>query len=120
MKQLIIILSIMLCVTKGFSQTDPMFEQNYIKHGYVDLYKELNIPHDIGQEAFLGELDKYFRQSGVEKGYSSWQLYGYDYNRGTFFLVEFFKDNQPIGMGYGTQHSPEYIVYMLSESKKKK
>ena len=121
MKQLIIIISIALCVTNGFSQVDSIYNVVYTKSGYVDYYEYLDIPHNIGQEAFLSELDKFFRSTGVEKGYSSWQLHGFDYNRGTFYIVEFFHDStQPINSGYGEKYFSEYLVYLVSESKKKK
>jgi hypothetical protein len=118
MKQLIIILSIVLCVTNGFSQTDSIFEKQYTYYGYVDFYKLLDIPHGIGEEAFLGELGKYFNQMGATKGYSSWQLYGFDYKRGTFFMAEFFKANQPIEMGSGKLLVPSDVVDFVSKKKK--
>jgi hypothetical protein len=119
MKQLIIIIIIALCVTNGFSQTDSIFEQGYIKNGYVDFYELLDIPHGVCEETFLGKLDKYFNQIGITEGYSSWQLHGYDHNRGTFFMIELFKDNQPISMGTGKLYTSQDVAHLISEYNKK-
>lgn len=121
MKQLIIILSIVLCVTKGFSQCDSVYNVLYTQVGYVDYYDYLDIPRNIGEEEFLNELDKFFRSTEIEKGYKAWQLRGFDYKRGTFYIVEFLHDlTQPINSNQGKQYSSEYIMYLVSESKSKK
>jgi hypothetical protein len=128
MKQLIIIISIALCVTNGFSQcvngssqVDSIYNVVYTQQGYVDYYKHLNIPRNIGEEEFLNELDKFFRSTEIEKGYKAWQLHGFDYKRGTFYIVEFIHDlTQPINSNQGKQYFSEYLVYLVPESKSKK
>jgi hypothetical protein len=119
MKQLIIIFSIVLCIMNGFSQSTPnkcsqvdsIYDVFYTRYGYVDYYEYLKIPHGIGEEEFLSELDKFFRSIGVEKGYSAWQLHGFDHKRGTFHMVEFFHDlNQPINSNQVKKYSSEYLA----------
>lgn len=107
MKQLIIILSFLLCITNGFSQSNT---SNYFINGRVNFHELLDISHDIGEETFLGELDKFFRKCEVSKGYSSWQLYGYDHKSGTFDTVEFFKEGQSIAVGQGDWYSDHYFM----------
>ena len=102
MKQLIIIFSITLCIiTTSFSQSTITFPSNE-----VDFFQLLELPKNISEEEFLGELDKFFRQSGICKDYSAWQLHGYDFTNGTFFLAEFFPPHQTAISGKGEFISP--------------
>jgi len=111
MKQLIIILSITLCaITTSFSQSTITFPSNE-----VDFFQLLELPKNIGEEEFLGELDKFFRQSGICKDYSAWQLHGYDFINGTFFLAEFFPPHQTVISGKGEFISPLEAVDSASK-----
>ena len=112
MKQLIIILSITLCIiTTSFSQSTITFPNDN-----VDFFQLLELPKNIGEEEFLGELDKFFRQSNICKGYGAWQLHGYDFTNGTFFLAEFFPPHQTAISGKGEFISPIDAVDSASKS----
>lgn len=116
MKQLIIIISIAFCFTIN------ALSQSYFINDNVDFYVLLDMPHDMGEEEYLAKLDTFFRKCGVSKGYSSWQLYDYDPKTGTFSIVEFFKEGQPIGMGQGDWYSDCYFMnneYHKKPQKKK-
>jgi hypothetical protein len=95
MKQLILIISIALYLNTN------VFSQSYFIDGKVDFYVLLDIPREVVEEEYFAKLDTFFRKCGVSKGYESWQLYDYDPKTGTFSIVEFFKEGQPIGMGQG-------------------
>ena len=110
MKQLIIILSIALCIiTTSFSQSNT---PSYFINGRVDFYELLDIPHNVCEEEFFGKIDEFFRKCGVSKGYNSWQLYGYDPKFGTFDIVEFFIEGQPIAIGQGDWYNDHYFMNM--------
>jgi len=116
MKQLIIIISIALCLNTN------VFSQSYFIDGKVDFYVLLDIPREVVEEEYFAKLDTFFRKCGVSKGYGSWQLYDYDPKTGTFSIVEFFKEGQPIGMGQGDWYSDCYFTnreYHKEPQKKK-
>jgi hypothetical protein len=82
-----------------------VFSQSYFVDGKVDFHILLDIPRDIGEEEYFAKLDTFFRKREVSKGYGSWHLYDYDPKTGTFSIVEFFKEGQPIAMGQGDWYS---------------
>jgi hypothetical protein len=130
MKQLIIILSIVLCSLDSYSQLDPQTEKIYTEWGYVDFYDIfhehgiLKQPTKLDEESFISALDSFFRKINVVPGYVFFQVMGLDVNRGTFFMVEFhtsLSPNQPINIwGDGIcKSSVEFTRYLKYPIRKK-